>query len=130
MKLSEFVQEVLTEIISGIRAAQSIDGGAFVVPSGDGGHDYAKHPRVSSSARLKSTIVDFDIALTVEDSSKGGGGGALKVFGMGANVQGEVSSKDTTVSRIQFAVPLLLPESQRQWHEEFKGKGQDTGPRD
>ena len=121
MKLSEFVEEVLTEIISGIRAAQSVEGGAFVVPSGDGGHSYAAHARMSSSARLKSTIVDFDIALTVEDSSKGGGGGALKVLGIGVNAQGELSSRDTTVSRIQFAVPLLLPASQRQWHKEFAG---------
>ena len=120
MKLSEFVQEVLTEIVAGIRAAQTVDGGAYVVPSGDGGHEYAKHPRVSSSARLKSTIVDFDIALTVEESNKGAGAGALKVFGIGVNINGELTSRDTTVSRIQFAVPILLPESQRQWHEEFK----------
>lgn len=120
MKLSEFVQEVLSEVVAGIRAAQAGDGGAFVVPGGDGGHDYAKHPRLSSSARLKSTIVDFDIAVTVEDSSKGGAGGGIKVFGIGANLQGEQSSKDTTVSRIQFAVPVLLPESQRDWHAELK----------
>ena len=124
MKLSEFVQEVLTEIVAGIRAAQSAPGGAYVVPAGDGGHEYAKHPRMSSSSRLKSTIVDFDIALTVEDSAKGGGGGALKVFGIGANLQGEVATKDTTVSRIQFAVPLLLPESLRQWHNEIQNVGE------
>ncbi|HLF96453.1 MAG TPA: hypothetical protein VI457_04860 [Methylococcaceae bacterium] len=124
MNLNEFVKEVLTEIVSGIRAAQEVEGGAFIVPGGDGGHEYAKHPRVSSSARIKSTIVDFDIALTVEDSTKGSGGGGLKVFGIGANVQGEAASKDTTVSRIQFAVPILLPESQRQWHKEFAGKSE------
>lgn len=123
MKLSEFVQEVLTEVVAGIRAAQSGEGGAFIVPGGDGGHDYAKHPRLSASARLKSTIVDFDIAVTVEDSSKGGGGGGIKVFGVGANLQGELTSKDTTVSRIQFAVPVLLPESQRDWYQELKGGG-------
>ena len=122
MKLDEFVKEVLIEIVAGIRSAQEIEGGAFIVPSGDGGHDYAKHPRVSSSARIKSTIVDFDIALTVEDSSKAEGSGGLKVWGIGANVQGGVASKDTTVSRIQFAIPILLPESQRKWHDELKGK--------
>ena len=126
MNLDEFVKEVLTEIISGIRDAQEVEGGAFIVPSGDGGHEYAKHPRVSSSARIKSTIVDFDIALTVEDSTKGSGGGGLKVFGIGANIQGEASAKDTTVSRIQFAIPILLPESQRKWHEEIKGKGEQV----
>ncbi|TXG94011.1 MAG: hypothetical protein E6R09_18180 [Rhodocyclaceae bacterium] len=124
MNLDEFIKEVLSQIISGVRGAQERDGGALVVPDGDGGHDYAKHTRVSSSARIKSTIVDFDIALTVEDSTKGTGGGGLKVFGMGANVQGELSSKDTTVSRIQFAVPILLPTSTRKWHNEFKGNGE------
>ena len=118
MNLDEFIKEVLTQVVSGIRSAQAAEGGAFIVPSGDGGHDYATHPRVSSSARLKSTIVDFDIALTVEDSNKGSGGGGLKVFGIRANVQGELSSKDTTVSRIQFAVPVLLPASPREWHKE------------
>jgi hypothetical protein len=123
MELNEFVQEVLTQIITGIRGAQAASGGAYVVPGGDGGHDYARHPRVSSSGRLKSTIVDFDIALTVEESGKAGGSGGLKVFGMGANIEGEKASRDSTVSRIQFAVPILLPESQRKWHEEFQGKG-------
>lgn len=124
MNLDEFVKEVLSQIISGIRSAQEVKGGAFVVPNGDGGHDYAKHPRFSSSARIKSTIVDFDIALTVEDASKGSGGGSLKVFGIGANAQGELASKDTTVSRIQFAVPILLPASERKWHEEFEEEGE------
>jgi hypothetical protein len=123
MKLSEFVTEVLTEVISGVRAAQNQDGGAFVVPSGDGGHDYAKHTRFYSGGRLKSTIVDFDIALTVEESSKGSGSGGLKVFGIGASAQGELASKDTTVSRVQFAIPLLLPPSQRSWDQEAKGGG-------
>jgi len=97
MNLDEFVKEVLSQIISGIRSAQAMEGGAFVVPAGDGGHNYAQHPRVSSSGRIKSTIVDFDIALTVEDSNKGSGSGGLKVFGIGASVQGELASKDTTV---------------------------------
>ena len=123
MNLDEFVKEVLTKIISGIRDAQEAEGGAFVVPSGDGGHEYAKHSRVSSSARLKSTIVDFDIALTVEDSSKTAGGGGIKVAGIGASMEGESSSKDTKISRIQFGIPILLPESQRKWHEELKGEG-------
>jgi hypothetical protein len=121
MNLNEFVKEVLVEVISGIRNAQQVEGGAFIVPCNDGGHEYANHPRFSSSSRIKSTIVDFDIALTVEDSKKAEGGGGLKVWGIGASLTGEQSSKDTTVSRIQFSIPILLPESKRQWCEETKG---------
>ncbi|MBK8816675.1 MAG: hypothetical protein IPN42_14745 [Methylococcaceae bacterium] len=120
MNLDEFVKEVLTKIVAGIREAQANDGGAFIVPAGDGGHAYANHSRVSSNGKLKSTIVDFDIALTVEDSSKTSGGGGLKVAGIGANLEGESSSKDTKISRIQFGIPILLPESQKKWHEELK----------
>ena len=123
MNLSEFVKEVLTEIVAGVRAAQEAEGGAFIVPAGDGGHNYAKHDRFASQARLKSTIVDFDIALTVEDSSKAGASAGLKVWSIGANAAGERTSKDTTVSRVQFAVPILLPESQKAWSEALKNQG-------
>ena len=123
MELNQFIKEVLTNIVSGIRSAQEQEGvGPFVVPSGDSGHDYATHSRFSNSAQLKSTIVDFDIALTVEESGKTAGGGVLKVAGIGASVSGESSSKDTKVSRIQFSIPVLLPESQKQWHLELQGK--------
>ena len=122
MELDEFVKSVLSKIVSGIREAQEVEGvGAFIVPAGIGGHDYATHPRVSIKARLSSTIVDFDIAVTVEDSKSTSGGGGLKVAGIGANLEGKSSAKDTRVSRIQFAVPILLPESQKQWHTELKG---------
>lgn len=122
MELDEFVKTVLSKIVSGIREAQEIEGvGAFIVPSGIGGHDYANHPRVSIKARLSSTIVDFDIAVTVEEGKTASGGGGLMVAGIGAKLEGESSWKDTRVSRIQFAVPILLPESQKKWHLELKG---------
>ena len=70
MQLREFIKEVLTQIVAGVRDAQEPNGGAFVVPAGDGGHKYADHPRFAASARLKSTIVDFDVAVTAEDADK------------------------------------------------------------
>jgi hypothetical protein len=120
MLLDEFVRTVLRDIVKGIRDAQEIDGvGAFIVPSGIGGHDYAKHPRVSIKSLLSSTIVDFDIAVTVEESSSVSGSGGLKVVGIGADLKGDSAYKDTRVSRIQFGVPILLPESQKNWAQEL-----------
>jgi len=125
MELDEFITKVLSKIVSGIREAQKIESdGAFIVPSGIGGHNYAKHPRVSISGLLSSTIVDFDIAVTVEENTTTSGGGGLKIAGIGANLEGGSSSKDTRVSRIQFAVPILLPESQKEWHSELKGNSE------
>jgi hypothetical protein len=120
MQLREFIKEVLSQIVDGVRDAQEQNGGAFVVPAGDGGHKYAEHPRFAASARLKSTIVDFDVAITAEESDKAEGGAGVKVLSIQFGAKGEVSSKDTTVSRVQFAVPLLLPESKREWHKEAR----------
>lgn len=123
MEINEFVKSVLSQVVSGIREAQELEGvGPFIVPSGIGGHHYATHPRVAIKANLSSTIIDFDIAVTAEASKGKSGGGGLSVAGIGAKVEGESSTKDTRVSRIQFAVPILLPESQKQWHLELEGK--------
>ncbi|MBU0589425.1 MAG: hypothetical protein KJ852_17795 [Gammaproteobacteria bacterium] len=119
MELEDFIDQALSQILAGIRKAQAREGGAYIAPDGDGGHDYASHPRLSSSARLKSTVVDFDIAVTAEDSTKVGGGGGLKVLGFGAKVEGDITSKESVASRIQFAIPLLLPKPNRPWHLEF-----------
>ena len=119
MELDEFVKTVLSKVVSGIREAQKTEGvGGFIVPSALGGHEYAKHPRVSSKAMFSSTIIDFDIAIIAEENTGKSGGGGLKVAGIGANPEGESSFKDTRVSRIQFGVPILLPASKRQWHSE------------
>ena len=118
MELDEFVKVALVNVLSGIRDAQNEEGiGAFIVPGDDGGHEYPMNARVSSSARLKSTIIDFDVAVTVENTDKSTGSGGLKIAGIGAGLKGELASKDTKVSRIQFGVPILLPQSQKKWHE-------------
>ena len=123
MDLDEFIKTALVQVVSGIRSAQEVDGvGAFVVPGGDGGHKYPNNARVASNARLKSTIIDFDVAVTVENADKTSGSGGLKVAGIGADLKGETTSKDTKVSRIQFGIPIMLPESQSNWYEELKGK--------
>lgn len=119
MELEDFIDQVLSQVISGIRKAQARNGGAYVVPSGDGGHHYAAHQRLSASARLMSTVIDFDIAVTAEDSSKVGGSGGLKVMSFGARLEGDLTTKESIASRVQFAIPLLLPRSSRPWHLEF-----------
>lgn len=120
MELEEFVKTVLIQVLTGVREAQKDSAvGAFVVSGKDGGHELPKNSRVSSSARLKSTIIDFDVAISVESSDKMHGNGGLKVMGIGGSIDGEVASKDTRVSRIQFGIPVLLPQNERNWYEEL-----------
>ena len=115
MEIEEFVSSVLKQIVNGVLDAQKDEKvGEFISAWGDGGHEYAKHPRLSSSARLKSTIVDFDLAVTAENAGSISGGAGLKVAAFGAEIgakgDGQKSTKDIAVNRIQFAVQILLPE--------------------
>jgi len=107
MELDEFVKSVLVQVLSGVRAAQKDpDVGAFVVTKMDGGHEIPENSRVSSNSMLKSTIIDFDVAISAETTDKVGGSGGLKVAGIGGSLDSETASKDTKVSRVQFGVPF------------------------
>ncbi len=120
MELDEFVNSVLVSILSGVKRAQTdATVGAYVVPGADGGHQYPNNARVAYNARIKSTIVDFDVAVTVESSGVSGGSGGLKIAGIGAGFKGESTTKDARVSRIQFGVPIMLPENERNWFDEL-----------
>jgi hypothetical protein len=53
--------------------------------------------------------VSFDVAITAEDSAKGGA--KVKVLSgiLGGDIGGEKGSKNVVASRVQFSVPVLLP---------------------
>jgi hypothetical protein len=53
--------------------------------------------------------VHFDIAVTITDENNKEGSGGLQVFGIGLAGKAATSSSASTVSRIQFEVPLVLP---------------------
>lgn len=110
MNLKEFTKTVLTEVITGIQEAQKDEGiGNCIAPTKIGGHDFAKNARVASNSRIVSTIIDFDVAITVENNAEASGGANLSVAGFGLKANGGTSSKDTTVSRVQFAIPIRFP---------------------
>jgi hypothetical protein len=56
--------------------------------------------------------VDFDIAVTVDETDKANAGAKISVLsiGLGANV--ETSSKTGTNSRIRFSVPVVFPSNE------------------
>ena len=74
MEVQEFVRDVLLEIVKGIKEAQSEPGvGGYI---GAGSNRWANSVRsdfgVSFSARIVSTTVKFDMAVTAETSKQGG----------------------------------------------------------
>lgn len=104
MNLSEFVDETLTEILSGIRLAQKKEGGQEIAAemySADG----KSMGIVSGGTSGHFTIVQFDVSVLAE--TKAGGKAGLKVWSIGAEGGGEHTSQHT--SRVKFSVHLKLP---------------------
>jgi hypothetical protein len=112
MELKEFVTQTLIQIIGGVKDAQelaakeraSINSERLYLEST--GHikylDHVVSPIV--------TKIDFDVAVTTSEESKAQGGGVITIAaiaGIGSKL--EAGSKDSTVCRIQFSVPVALP---------------------
>jgi hypothetical protein len=90
MKLQEFVKNVLVEIDSAVQEARK-------ETSRDIAFSHTKDNRT----------VEFDVAVSVEESDAKSGGGGIKVIHFAeASGQATKSVKNSTVSRIQFGVKI------------------------
>jgi hypothetical protein len=112
MQLKDFIKESLTQIIEGIAETQKTELPHYAEISphipienfkGDG-------PRMKPLySHQYATPVKFDIAVTAEETTgtKGGIGVVAGIFALGS--QGKTDNKDSSISRIQFEIPIILP---------------------
>jgi alpha-D-ribose 1-methylphosphonate 5-triphosphate diphosphatase PhnM len=111
MKLSEFIEDTLTEIVKGVESAQKnvSDTNAEIAPSGLVKFSNDQLPYLYKSGRGIVNIVEYDVAVETsgEDSTKAGIGIVMAAIGAGA--QAATSDKSSNIHRIKFTVPLLLP---------------------
>jgi hypothetical protein len=109
--LREFITQTLTQIASGVRDAQATarSVGAEVNP-----HitttwpEASKHGFLNASERFAS-IVQFDVALTVTEGTNTKGGIGVFAGAINLGSSGQSQNEQSTVSRIKFTVPIVLP---------------------
>jgi hypothetical protein len=107
MNLAEFVETSLTEILSGVRAAQKAEGGGAI---GAEGHINPQGTLVHAGGTSGFfTVVEFDVSVVAETSA--GGKGGLRVWSVG--VEGGGSRSDQQTSRVRFAVHVKIPEGDK-----------------
>ena len=109
MNLAEFVEETLSEILAGIRAAQKKEGGGAIGAAGVvTGSPNQPHPTLLLPGfdGVVFTAVEFDVSVLAETS--GGGKGALKVWSVGS-IEGGGKRSDQQTSRVRFAVHVKIP---------------------
>jgi len=101
MKLQEFVSETLKEIIAGVKEAKSFAAsqGAMV------------NPPIDRGGRPANLIkdVEFDVAVISTEGTETKKGAGIFVAGIGVGAKGKVDMSNSTVSRIKFSVPVILP---------------------
>jgi hypothetical protein len=107
MELQEFVRNTVSEIVLGMKSA----GDALRAE----GIPCALNP-IWKDENLTATNVlqiEFDVAVTVAESSKAEAGGGIKlgiqVVGFDAGGKTFSSSEKSSVSRVKFAIPYIPP---------------------
>jgi hypothetical protein len=112
MDLKEFVKETIVQVVNGIadaNAALSSDT-AFVASSNIQTDNNFKYTTDKNGCKHYVTDVDFDVAITVQNSKTQGGGVYITVPVLG-EIGGKGSRENTnaSISRIKFSLPLALP---------------------
>jgi hypothetical protein len=112
MELNDFVSQTLTQIVEGVKDAQVklSDSGVEINPHLNSSHsEMGKQGMLWTSSATAAQIVKFDVALTVTEGT--GTKGGIGVFAGAVNLgsSGQSQSENSSVSRIQFSVPMTLP---------------------
>ena len=111
MELKDFVRDTLSQLVEGVCAAQKIAGekGAFVMPDAFGGVHSGTSLTILRETGGIVTSVEFDVALTTGSSSETRGGIGVFLGSVGLGSQGRSSAEASSLSRIKFQVPIVLP---------------------
>jgi hypothetical protein len=118
MKIHEFITESLKEVAEGVTQAQA-KANAIVNPGRLDEVDQTAPGRSDKFLIANKTmgrlaqVVDFDLAVTVSEESTREGGAGLMVVGIGLGIKGKKNISTSSVSRIKFSIPVVLPLDER-----------------
>jgi len=108
MEIKDFVSESLKQIIDGIKEAQehASKEGASINP-------IEKQTNPTSMTITEPQTIEFDLAVTVAEGGQAKSGFGIVVGAFVAGTQAQVEGKYSTVSRIKFSIPLIIPKQRR-----------------
>jgi hypothetical protein len=112
MNVEEYVREALISIVRGVKAAQEDEevGGMIGRVSRESGGAAIS----TDSSGNMVTMVNFDLATTVDEKTKLDAGVKADIKIFAAKAGGESEAKSSSVSRISFTVPVGIPEPGQQ----------------
>lgn len=111
MELKEFIKTAITDITEAVSELQEeLDNGAIVSPS-------LPNPISNTTVidpdneNINKPIskIDFDVAITVGDTSATGAGVKAGIQIFSAKIGGESQTHTENVSRMTFSIPVVMP---------------------
>ena len=113
MNLRDFISETLIQIAEGVKDAQGKFSahGARINPKITSAASRASEHGLISASGSAAQLVHFDVALTTTDGTGTKGGIGVFAGAVSLGSSGQSKTENSSISRVQFIVPLVLPES-------------------
>lgn len=110
MQFDDFVSQTLKQIIDGVSTAQEYARSkrANINPSSARFHSSTEGSIFCQNTGIPLQNVEFDVAVTVAESQKNNNGNP-SVGEISVTSSNEATTQNSSVSRIKFKVPVLLP---------------------
>lgn len=119
--LKDFVRDTLKQIVDGANefdAENDTGHGMTAFPDAEivTAEAWAQHGMIllkyeeNTNRAIYATMIDFDVAITAQESEGAAGGAGIKVVSL-FNASGEINSEtvNSSVSRVRFKLPLKQP---------------------
>ena len=119
IELKEFVTSVICQIMDGVADAQAQSQGVDHSDSLIAPTFVQMRERLGSNTaqadkhKVGLRMVEFDVAVSASERGTTEGRAGVFVAGLGGGVKGGVESEQGHVNRIRFAIPIILPTSER-----------------
>lgn len=117
MELQDFIAGTLVQIARGVEnAAEQLKGSKAIVNPRNVSTQGGNRPDniygyLSTEKKFFKVVqrIEFDVAVTAEKGKETKGGIGIQVGSIGIGSQGRSESTNSTISRIRFSVPMVLP---------------------
>ena len=116
MTVKEFVADTLVQIVEGVQTAQTriAKSGAAINRTGMNFlSDQLEGRRFDPNTSELEEMVRFDIGVTAEGGTGTKGGVGVFIGSIALGSQGQSTTKDSKINRVQFSVPIVYPPSER-----------------
>lgn len=113
MDLKEFIKQTISGIVdatSELQASYERQGVIINPPVNSQGNNLYREDSMAYTLRRIETI-EFDVAITVESETSGGGKAGLRIFAAEAGAEAKHARRGEEVSRVRFSIPLVFAPS-------------------